>query len=198
MITDTISTVAFMLMVSLTVSHWWNLLLTIFIPQWFHRWRLYEHQKKIINEIRLIQEMQEENFKLQEEGIAQVESRDIKLVNSEILLRQAQSNVWQEAMLPEHISFHDYVYVVIQFAFVTCFSVMLPIAPFISLLNHLWGIRLDAYKLCKGRRRPIVQRAGGIGVWEHVVSYKIVWLIFRMVVFKLILFSFLSMHSFIL
>jgi anoctamin-10 len=172
-INDTIFTVAFMLMVSLTVSHWWNLLLTIFIPQWFHRWRLYEHKKKIVNEIRLIEEMQEENLKMQEAGVATVESMDIKLVNCRILLLQAQSNVWLETMLPEHVSFQDYVYVVIQFAFVTCFSIMLPIAPLISLLNHLWGMRLDAYKLCRGRRRPIVQRAGGIGVWEHVVSYLI-------------------------
>jgi len=168
-ITEIIYTVAFMLMISLTVSHWWNLLLTIFLPHWFYRWRLYEHKKKVVNEIRMIERLQEEHTESQDADAALAEARDIKLANSKILLQQAQSHVWLETMLPEHISFHDYVYAVIQFAFVTCFSVMLPIAPLISLLNHVWSMRLDAYKLCKGRRRPIVQRAGGIGVWEHVL-----------------------------
>ena len=30
-------------------------------------------------------------------------------------------------------------------------------------------MRLDAYKLCRGRRRPLAQKTGGIGVWEHVL-----------------------------
>ena len=30
-------------------------------------------------------------------------------------------------------------------------------------------MRLDAYKLCRGRRRPLAEKTGGIGVWEHVL-----------------------------
>jgi hypothetical protein len=30
-------------------------------------------------------------------------------------------------------------------------------------------MRFDAYKICRGRRRPLAKRTGGIGVWEHVL-----------------------------
>ena len=30
-------------------------------------------------------------------------------------------------------------------------------------------MRFDAYKVCRGRRRPLAKRTGGIGVWEHVL-----------------------------
>jgi anoctamin-10 len=30
-------------------------------------------------------------------------------------------------------------------------------------------MRLDAFKLCKGRRRPLAEKTGGIGVWEHLL-----------------------------
>lgn len=56
-----------------------------------------------------------------------------------------------------------------QFAYVTCFSVILPITPLVVLINHLLNMRLDAFKLCRGRRRPLAQKTGGIGVWNHVL-----------------------------
>ena len=46
---------------------------------------------------------------------------------------------------------------------------VLPITPLIVLFNYLISMRLDAYKLCKGRRRPLAEKTGGIGVWEHVL-----------------------------
>ena len=163
--------VASMVMISITVSHWWNILVTIYFPLWFHRWRLYDHKQKLLEEIRMLERLEDEQLQADDAGIDAVGLRgQIKLANARILLQQAQSNIWEETTLPLHNSFHEYVYVVIQFAFVTCFSVILPIAPLISLLNHLWSMRLDAYKLCKGRRRPIVQKTSGIGVWEHVLN----------------------------
>ena len=72
-------------------------------------------------------------------------------------------------MLPAHDGFDDFVYAIIQFAYVVCFSTVLPITPLIVLINQMFQIRLDAYKLCRGRRRPLSSKAGGIGVWEHVL-----------------------------
>ena len=40
-------------------------------------------------------------------------------------------------MLPEHDSFVDYLFAATQFAYVSCFSVVLPITPLIVLINHL-------------------------------------------------------------
>lgn len=72
-------------------------------------------------------------------------------------------------MLPEHDSFTEYLFAVTQFAYVCCFSVVLPITPVIVLINHLVNMRLDAFKLCRGRRRPLAVQTGGIGVWNHVL-----------------------------
>ena len=72
-------------------------------------------------------------------------------------------------MLPEHDSFTEYLFAVTQFAYVTCFSVVLPITPLIVLINHLLNMRLDGFKICRGRRRPLSQKTGGIGVWNHVL-----------------------------
>ena len=41
--------------------------------------------------------------------------------------------------------------------------------PFLVLINYLASMRFDAYKVCKVRRRPLAQRTGGIGVWEHLL-----------------------------
>ena len=89
--------------------------------------------------------------------------------NLKALLNQAQSSVWEETMLPEHDGFDDFVYAVIQFAYVACFSAVMPLTPLIVLINNMFQIRLDAYKLCRARRRPLATKAGGIGVWEHVL-----------------------------
>jgi len=91
------------------------------------------------------------------------------LINSRILLEQAESDVWEEMMLPEHDPFFDYIHLVIQFACVACFSAVLPLTPLIVLINHLTSMRLNAYKICRGRRRPMAHKTGGIGVWEHVL-----------------------------
>ena len=81
----------------------------------------------------------------------------------------ADCSVWEETMLPSHDGFDDFVYAVIQFAYVACFSAVMPLTPLIVLMNTTIQIRLDAYKLCRARKRPLAQKAGGIGVWEHVL-----------------------------
>ena len=76
-----------------------------------------------------------------------------KFKNGHILLSQAMHPAWNETSLPEYNSFADYIYAVIMFAYVTCFSVILPITPLFILINTLLSMRVDAYKLCHGRRR---------------------------------------------
>jgi hypothetical protein len=100
---------------------------------------------------------------------ATLKKRQIRLMNQRLLLDQAQDEVWIEMLHPAHDSFPEYIQAVVQFTFVSCFSVVLPITPLIVLFNYLVSMRLDAYKLCRGRRRPIAEKTGGIGVWEHVL-----------------------------
>lgn len=103
-----------------------------------------------------------------------IKKRQIQLVNQRLLLDQAQDKIWLECMRPQHDSFPEYIQAVVQFAYVSCFSVVLPITPLICLINYLVQMRLDAYKVCKVRRRPLAEKTGGIGVWEHLLHIVVV------------------------
>ena len=43
-------------------------------------------------------------------------------------------------MLPAHDGFDDFVYAIIQFAYVVCFSTVLPITPLIVLINQMFQV----------------------------------------------------------
>lgn len=130
------------------------------------------HRKnRLCDELRAI-EIEEEQISAieQSDGIDdELRARQIHLVNKRLLLEQAQDELWLEVMLPQHDSFPEYIQAVVQFTYVSCFSVALPITPAIVLFNYLLCMRLDACKLCKGRRRPLAEKTGGIGVWEHLL-----------------------------
>jgi len=162
--------VATSLFIYVTVAHWWTIFLQVYAPMLIVRWRIYRERLALRDVMRDVEAMEEE---FTESGralsTAERKHRQKRLINSRLLLEQAQSNIWEEMMLPNHDSFPEYIVAVVQFAYVTCFSTALPVAPFIVLINHLLAMRLDAYKLCRGRRRPQAQKTGGIGIWEHVL-----------------------------
>lgn len=183
---NSIFRVATSLIVYLTVVHWWNVFVVIYVPLTLHRWKLQRERNKLRHELRSLDRTRSESkaLKKNKEDVvsennsqfeASKDSKDLngdnekKIANRRVLLEQAQDNVWEEIMLPQYDSFYDYVLAAIQFGYVTCFSVVLPFTPLICLVNNLMSMRLDAYKLCRGRRRPLVTKASGIGVWEHVL-----------------------------
>ena len=57
----------------------------------------------------------------------------------------------------------EYLDMVTQFGMLTLFAAALPLAPLFSLINNWFEIRLDAHKLISNYRRPVAQRARGIG-----------------------------------
>eukprot|EP00984_Skeletonema_dohrnii_P021133 scaffold10483_cov127-Skeletonema_dohrnii-CCMP3373.AAC.4 len=163
--------VASTLLTYITVAHWWNICIQVFFPLLLFRWRVYRERLHLQNELRQL-EMLELQLSSSTEKIKSAEERlEIKkqLLNRRLLLEHAQVNIWEEMLLPEHDSFTEYLFAVTHFAYVACFSVVLPITPLIVLINHLLSMRLDAFKLCRGRRRPLSQKTGGIGVWGHVL-----------------------------
>ncbi|KAG0717270.1 Anoctamin-2 [Chionoecetes opilio] len=59
---------------------------------------------------------------------------------------------------------------VLQYGFVTIFVSSFPLAPIFALLNNIFEMRLDAYKLLSHFRRPIPQRVKDIGVWFKILD----------------------------
>lgn len=154
----------------ITVSHWWGVFLQIFFPLSIRKVRMYFQKKRLREELRMIEHEESElEASSPSDDDEDAQEKRISLINRRLLLDQGQDEIWEETMLPMHDSFPEYIQAVILFAYVTCFSVVLPITPFICLINHLLSMRLDAYKVCRGRRRPLAHKTGGIGVWEHVL-----------------------------
>lgn len=163
--------VASTLFAYLTFAHWWNMFLNVCFPLLLYRWRVYRERLNLRNELRDLEMRELDLAPSNEHDMTADERLDFrkKLLNKRLLLEHAQVNIWEEMMLPEHDSFTEYLFSATQFAYVACFSVVLPITPLIVLINYLLNMRLDAFKICRGRRRPLSQKTGGIGVWNHVL-----------------------------
>ncbi|XP_075425668.1 anoctamin-7 isoform X2 [Ascaphus truei] len=66
--------------------------------------------------------------------------------------------------------FDEYLEMVIQFGFITIFVAACPLAPFFALLNNWIEVRLDAQKFVCEYRRPVAERARGIGIWMSILE----------------------------
>ncbi|XP_050821343.1 anoctamin-7 isoform X5 [Gopherus flavomarginatus] len=58
----------------------------------------------------------------------------------------------------------------LQFGFITIFVAACPLAPLFALLNNWVEIRLDAQKFVCEYRRPVAERAQGIGIWFYILE----------------------------
>lgn len=162
--------VAAAVLVYTTVARHWENFLHIAFPILIQRIRLRNFNVKLGEQLREIELEEEAIARLSVNGITdELKKRHIAVVNRRLLLDQAQDDTWLELMRPNHDSFPEYIQAIIQFTFVSCFTVVLPVTPLICLINYLISMRLDAYKLCRGRRRPLAEKTGGIGVWEHLL-----------------------------
>jgi len=157
-------------MIYTTVAHWWSIFLQVYFFMLIRNIRRALYSRKLRQELKSLLEEEESITN----RLSDAEARQDHVVNKRLLLEQAQDDVWIELMNPAHDSFPEYITAVLQFSFVACFSVVLPITPLFCLFNYLLSMRCDAYKLCRGRRRPLAQKTGGIGIWEHLLQIVVV------------------------
>ena len=80
------------------------------------------------------------------------------------------SSGWRESCHLSYDTFEDYCNLLIQFGYVSFFTVAFPLAPLCALLTNVLEIRAGAYKLLRVYRRPLAVRAPGIGVWLSVLQ----------------------------
>lgn len=59
---------------------------------------------------------------------------------------------------------------VVQYGFITLFSLAFPLAPLLALINNVVEVRLDAIKMLRFVRRPVGMRARDIGVWHNIMT----------------------------
>lgn len=58
----------------------------------------------------------------------------------------------------------------IQFGFVTLFVASFPLAPILALVNNLFEIRVDAWKMTTQFRRIMPEKAQHIGAWQPILQ----------------------------
>nr|CCA18222.1 anoctamin putative [Albugo laibachii Nc14] len=85
-------------------------------------------------------------------------------------LAQASDPAWEQAQRAPYDTFQDFTEMLIQFGYVTFFSIAFPLAPLFAFCNNLLKLRLDAYKLCYVKQRPRGHSASDIGVWGAVLQ----------------------------
>ncbi|TYZ67969.1 hypothetical protein PybrP1_011877 [[Pythium] brassicae (nom. inval.)] len=105
-------------------------------------------------------------------GGASIEMNNTNAVIHEqcVRLEQASDKAWEEAELQTYDTFEDYTEMLIQFGYVSFFSLAFPLAPLLALVNNVVELRTDAFKLCHAKQRPIAHKASDIGVWFHVLQ----------------------------
>ncbi|CAF0755683.1 unnamed protein product [Adineta ricciae] len=64
--------------------------------------------------------------------------------------------------------YNEYMEIMVQYGFVAMFSIALPVAPFLAMINNLFELRTDANKLLFEFRRPIGELAYTLGIWEKI------------------------------
>ncbi|XP_039345620.1 anoctamin-7 isoform X2 [Mauremys reevesii] len=98
--------------------------------------------------------------------------RSKKRKSKEAQLGLAQQVPWEsnyELLVCEGL-FDEYLEMVLQFGFITIFVAACPLAPLFALLNNWVEIRLDAQKFVCEYRRPVAERAQGIGIWFYILE----------------------------
>eukprot|EP00658_Telonema_sp_P-2_P010637 TRINITY_DN1400_c0_g1_i9.p1 TRINITY_DN1400_c0_g1~~TRINITY_DN1400_c0_g1_i9.p1 ORF type:complete len:873 (-),score=152.63 TRINITY_DN1400_c0_g1_i9:564-3182(-) len=68
----------------------------------------------------------------------------------------------------------DYQEMMIQFGFVTLFSIACPLVPVLALVNNIVEIRTDSFKMNETMQRPQFRRAENIGEWKGALNF-MVW-----------------------
>ena len=58
----------------------------------------------------------------------------------------------------------------VQFGYVFLFSSVYPLASFFAVMNNVFEIRVDAFKLCRLYQRPMGRRVKDTGAWQVIES----------------------------
>jgi hypothetical protein len=71
---------------------------------------------------------------------------------------------------PFESTFNEYAQAVVQYGYITLFSVALPLLPILSLVENFIAIRLHAYAMCYLTRRPHILVAEDVGMWGDLMD----------------------------
>ena len=85
------------------------------------------------------------------------------------------ARVRHEATLQDYDVTVDLREMCVQFGYLSLFSVVWPLVPCSFLVNNWVELRGDTYKITRESKRPVPERAAGIGPWLNALSF-LAWL----------------------
>lgn len=86
--------------------------------------------------------------------------------------RIKQSRI-ESALEDYNSTYEDYLEMYIQFGYIVLFASISPFAAIAALINNIFEMRIDAYKLCCVFRRPFAKRAKNTGGNEKIAHLTI-------------------------
>jgi len=89
--------------------------------------------------------------------------------------REFLARVRSEAELTTYDVQSDLREMIIQFGYLSLFSVVWPLVPVSFLVNNWFELRADAFKICLEMQRPTPARADSIGPWLDALEF-LTWL----------------------
>ncbi|KAF1793927.1 Major facilitator superfamily domain [Phytophthora cactorum] len=86
-----------------------------------------------------------------------------------VRLEQASDRAWEEAGLKQYDTFEDYTEMLVQFGYVSFFSLAFPLAPLLLYSIIYWNYALTRSNSAN-QTASTRHKASGIGVWLHVLQ----------------------------
>lgn len=84
--------------------------------------------------------------------------------------RHRISQAWRQTAASRFDAFEVYTQLVVQFTFITCFSMAFPLAPICAIIYNLLCIRVYAWLLVHVCQRPAPRHSEGISAWLPVFN----------------------------
>ena len=82
------------------------------------------------------------------------------------------SDLLYEAQMAPYTPLLDYAGIAIQFGYVTQFSVVWPLAPFVCILHTMFRLRSNTLRLTNCSMRALPEAVNSIGLWQPLLMFE--------------------------
>ncbi|UJR13801.1 hypothetical protein I4U23_000811 [Adineta vaga] len=128
------------------------------------------------NRIEVVYEIRMYNFDVKEKKLLVLTyPKDLEYITDDVTDEETSTRereTWETDIYLQRLGrwqlYNEYIEIMVQYGFIAMFSIALPIAPFLAMINNLFELRTDASKILFEFRRPFGELAYTLGIWEKI------------------------------